>query len=556
MLRKYCRMTKEHSQNGSCHRCGAPKYKNFKELVSNPVIRTLRDKIELLNFRLQDCKSENRMLLRNLKLTKMQKCEDVRSNESNFQNISPKILECTSNESKEILETLKANINELLDHLKQLEAELPNTPQERFKDLTDNHNLSSEKKLWRLQLEYRLERKNAEKDIKPLVNQCSELRKGVDREKNLFNELNDEIKFLRTEMKNQTVKCKRDVQIMHSISISENQLQKTLNEIEGIRQELEGSQSRNMRLIKELVSLKDELEMVKKKSKDNRVLIDYLTTFQKNMQEAIDNEKLIELQSVDRYDSDIKILKENCKINDEILDLTQCIIHDWSTLLDELKIKVESKFGKNIEQKKCEKKMKSDDDHKTKMNHMVQSHLVESQKTDFESENDDQNNQSILEMTIRNLVLESEKYKSLYNAVQMKSQYLQQCLSVQESIMNLISTEALNIGSLFIQINCEKKEMIQKIKKLQKSLEVKRREGTFYVHPKDRLEELRCKVDIQIEENDYLRNFLRSVLCNKFKDLLRVKKFASDIQGYFQMSLCQIKNSIAGYQVIQKCENV
>lgn len=57
----------------------------------------------------------------------------------------------------------------------------------------------------------------------------------------------------------------------------EKQLEETLAERAEIRQELNGSRARNKRLTEELASLKEEFELLQKKTKDDNALIDSLT---------------------------------------------------------------------------------------------------------------------------------------------------------------------------------------------------------------------------------------------------------------------------------------
>ncbi|XP_035230614.1 uncharacterized protein LOC118202557 isoform X2 [Stegodyphus dumicola] len=115
---------------------------------------------------------------------------------------------------------LKKKAQELREHLKALENELPpseETPHQEFV----KENIPKERKMfWRLELERRMVRENAEKSMIPIAEECNQLRKDLDAEKSRFRELNEEVKLLRAQLQSQVEKNEEDFGIVDSFHVS------------------------------------------------------------------------------------------------------------------------------------------------------------------------------------------------------------------------------------------------------------------------------------------------------------------------------------------------
>ncbi|GIX92167.1 uncharacterized protein CEXT_780421 [Caerostris extrusa] len=336
-------MPKDSTDNNGRLRCDACDYQKLKKLENNPDVRELRDKIEQMNIRLSECRTENQMLKRSLYLAKQMVYKEVGETSGDFKTLLKHGEESgfrveRKTRTENVL-VLRKKVQDLQDYLKKLEGQEPDrckakkTPSEEF---VKKRIPEERKAYWRMELERRLARENAEKEITPIVKECSELRKKVATEKAQFRDLSNELNLLRAEYQSQVLKSEEDMGLVQSFETLQTQLQDTLKDRAEIREELAGYRERNRRLEGEISTTKEELQMLYNKAKDNNILIDSLTSKHKQIQEAIEAEKSIVRQNVDRYKNELLDMRENYEEDLKLLDTLQKITYERNSFIDKL----------------------------------------------------------------------------------------------------------------------------------------------------------------------------------------------------------------------------
>lgn len=606
-------MSKENTKKERQLPCDACDFQKLKKLENNPVIRQLRDKIEQLSFRLNECKNQNQMLRRNLQLAKKMICQEIGSPEVNFQALLKYGSEPGSKDRQENILILKTKVQELKEYLNELDSGVK-TPEETHSEEFVKHQMPSKdrKKLWRTELERRLAREDVEKDIKPLAQECTELRRNLEAEKNRYRELSEEVKLLKAELQTQIAKNEQDFGIVESFKTLETQLGETLAERAKIRQELDGSKVRNSRLAQEITSIKEEIQALQKKISDNNIVIDSLTSSHKKVQEAIDIEKAIVEQNAERYTEELKVLEENQATDFEILEHLQCVIQDRNVLIDELSadlepkevekeptvkqeksLKDESKTQDSSEEKdeptstteekppkesktkpsreekneptptkgekspakgskvktpieKEKKQSKSDKEEKAKAPDASKAEASDDKTPEEDAAGDEEERKIKLDRfrKLQNLKLECAKYKALCEAAKLEGDRLSILIANQDKKMNEIALQVMETGRLITEKNAEKKVVFEKVNNLQNSMSARRKKSKFHTQTKSKQGELRVKCDAQREENDFLRNFLRSAVCHKSRDLQQLKVFMADHKNFFGTCMSEIQELV------------
>ncbi|GFT59893.1 uncharacterized protein NPIL_217301 [Nephila pilipes] len=534
----------------SCHpRCDACDYQKLKNMENNPTVRELRDKIEQLNFRLTECKTENQMLKRNLHLAKQMVCKEVGEPSMDFKALLKHGTEPNFRGRLENVLLLKRKVQDLQGHLKKLEGQTPvvrETPSEVF---TKSRIPKDRKAFWRMELERRLARENAERQMSPITKECHELRKKLDAEKVRFRDLNGEVNLLRSELQSQVSKNEEDMGLVQSFRTIENQLQDTLKERAEIRESVAGYRARNKRLDEEITTMKEDLQILYYKAKDNNMLIDTLTDKHKQIQDAIEAEKSIVRQNVERYKHEIGNLKISHEEDVKILDLLQNMTRERNEFIDVLKKDIKSGFvdkdDKVESEETVEIESKSDDDETTIAN--------ESPKSDQKPPISVPENEVVVEKEIPSpetkckvlqMMIDCAKYRALLEAAHVESDRLRYVISVQEKQMNDVATKVVETGRIIMLKNAEKKELSEKIKKLQKLISEKRKKSSVFTQTKNRLEDLAIKIEAQREENDFLRSFLQNAVEKKFEDFDLYRTFVNETKDFFVNALQEIKTTL------------
>ncbi|XP_035205200.1 uncharacterized protein LOC118180188, partial [Stegodyphus dumicola] len=334
----------------------------------------------------------------------------------------------------------------------------------------------------------------------------------------------------------------------------ENQLKETLAERAKIRNELAGSKSCNSRLVAEISALKQELQSLYNKANDNNILIDTLTRKHKHIQESIEAEKNIIQRNADRYNDELRKLKRNHEEDIKILDKLQFMVFERNRMILELQNDTTEGLKTYVGCEDEKTDFASEAEGKTESENVpeanaksVDSKTVQS-KTDVNNlednkeskEQDDNKRQS----KIQKLSIECAKYKALLEAARMESDHIECIISMQESKMNEIAMQVIETERLIATKNIEKKELLEKLKNLQKAISAKKKKAKLYLPPQNRLEELRIKTDAHREENDFLRNFLRNTLKNRGADFVLYQKLVSNAKEYFINALQDVTNTL------------
>ncbi|KAF8792840.1 Coiled-coil domain-containing protein 13 [Argiope bruennichi] len=535
-------------------RCDACDHQKLKSLENCSAVRELRDKIEQLNFRLTECRTENQMLKRNLHLAKQMVCKEIGEHSENFQTLLKHGTDPGFRGRLETVLLLKKKVHDLQDHLKKLEGEAPKVRETCSEEFVKKRIPEDRKAYWRMELERRLAKEDAEKQMSPVAKECHELRKKLEAEKTRFRDLNSELNLLRAELDSQVNKNEEDMGLVLSFKTMENQLQDTLNERAEIRDALAGYKARNKRLEGEISSLKDELQILYNKAKDNNLLIDSLTGKHKQIQEAIEAEKSIVRQNVERYKDELKQMKDNYESDVKLLDYLQSLTYERNNMVESLKKDIESGLVEEESDKEDAESTEKEDPQPP-----VETDLSDEPKSTSSQENppnpdDDQalqdapegkkpsmseSKSKILQMTI-----DCEKYKTLLEAAQMESHRLSYIISIQEKQMNDIAMKVVETGRIIMQKNAEKKELSEKIKRLQKSIAERRKKSSFFMQSKSRLQDLAIKIDALKEENDFLRSFLQTAVESKFDDFDLYRRFVGETKEFFINALKEIRTTL------------
>ncbi|GBL80824.1 hypothetical protein AVEN_26252-1 [Araneus ventricosus] len=540
-------------------RCDACDHQKLKSLENSPAVRELRDKIEQLNFRLTECRTENQMLKRNLHLAKQMVCKEIGEHSKDFQTLLKHGTEPGFRGRMETVLLLKKKVHDLQDHLKKLEGETPKIRETCSEEFVKKRIPEDRKAYWRMELERRLAKEDAEKQMSPVAKECNELRKKLDSEKARFRDLNSELNLLRAELESQVSKNEEDMGLVQSFKTIENQLQDTLNERAEIRDALIGFKARNKRLEGEISSLKDELQILYNKAKDNNMLIDSLTGKHKQIQEAIEAEKSIVRQNVERYKGELKQLRDYYEDDVKLLDYLQTLTYERNNMVENLKKDIESGLAEDESDKEESESLEKEDAEYHEKEDTQQADdidLSNEPKASTSQEkalNPDEGQEvsegkeisiSESEAKILQMTIDCEKYKTLLQAAQMESHRLSYIISVQEKQMNDIAMKVVETGRIIMQKNAEKKELSEKIKRLQKSVAEKRKKSSVFMQSKSRLQDLAIKIDALKEENDFLRSFLQSAVESKFEDFDLYRRFVGETKGFFANALKEIKATI------------
>ncbi|GFV42225.1 uncharacterized protein TNCV_3164561 [Trichonephila clavipes] len=524
-------------------RCDACDYQKLKNMENNPAVRELRDKIEQLNFRLTECKTENQMLKRNLQLAKQMVVKEVGEASMDFKELLKHGTEPNFRGRLENVLLLKKKVHDLQEHLNKLEGKTPVVRETPSKVFTKKQIPKDRKAFWRMELERRLARENAEKQMSPISKECNELRKKLDAEKAHFRDLNGEVNLLRVELQSQVSKNEEDMGLVQSFRTIENQLQETLTERAKLRESLAGYKARNKRLDEEIESMKEELQILYNKAKDNNMIIDTLTNKHKQMQDTIEAEKAIVKQNVERYKDELKNLRINYDEDVKILHSLQTMTVERNDFIDVIKKDIESGFM-DEDDKELEAESKSDDEtsvtnESTEPEEKPPKAAAENE-TGVEVETTSPEKKcKVLQMTI-----DCAKYEALLGAAHVENERLQYVISLQEKQMNDIAMKVVETGRIIMQKNAEKEELSEKVKKLQKSISQKRKKSSVFTQTRNHLEDLAIKIEAQREENDFLRSFLQTAVEKKFEDFDLYRTFVNESKEFFVNAIQEIKANL------------
>ncbi|GFR02234.1 uncharacterized protein TNCT_586921 [Trichonephila clavata] len=525
-------------------RCDACDYQKLKNMENNPAVRELRDKIEQLNFRLTECKTENQMLKRNLQLAKQMVVKEVGEASMDFKELLKHGTEPNFRGRLENVLLLKKKVHDLQEHLNKLEGKAPvvrETPSEVF---TKKQIPKDRKAFWRMELERRLARENAEKQMSPISKECNELRKKLDAEKARFRDLNGEVNLLRVELQSQVSKNEEDMGLVQSFRTIENQLQETLTERAKLRESLAGYKARNKRLEEEIDSMKEELQILYNKAKDNNMIIDTLTNKHKQMQEAIEAEKSIVRQNVERYKDELKNLRISYDEDVKILHSLQTMTVERNDFIDVIKKDIESGFMDEADKEELETEPKPDDETSVTNESTEPEEKPPNAAPKNEAGVDAETTSPEKKCKVLQMMIDCAKYETLLGAAHVENERLQYVISVQEKQMNDIAMKVVETGRIIMQKNAEKEELSEKIKKLQKSISEKRKKSSVFTQTRNHLEDLAIKIEAQREENEFLRSFLQTAVEKKFEDFDLYRTFVNETKEFFVNALQEIKANL------------
>ncbi|XP_054706852.1 uveal autoantigen with coiled-coil domains and ankyrin repeats-like [Uloborus diversus] len=540
-------MARKNERKDFNEECSACDFEKLRVMENNPTIRELREKIEQLSIRLTECKTENQMLKKDLNLAKKMVLREVGTHDLELPILLKRGTEAGWKGRMENVLLLKQKLQELRNYLREIEGNAPEpkvTPSEEFA----KRQIPYDRKLfWRMELERRLARENAEKDMNPLIQECQELRKTLDKEKTRYRELNDEVKLLKAELQSLVEKNQEDIGIVKSFQTLENQLEESLAQRAELRKDLDGSRTRNQRLAEEKKSLEEELRQLQQKAANNNNLIDSLT--HKHIQEAIECEKKNVQQNIDGYADEMNTLQSNYESDVKIIDHLQYIVFERISLVRDLQKDTDESLMVYINEKKetGEKSPPSESEEPAETdNNSDEPGSDNALELNEQKADDDQDSekaiQSAKQTKLLQLKIDCAKYKALLDAAQKESERLNYINSLQDSRMNVIAVQVVEAGKLAMQKNAEIKELLDKLNKLERSYSAKKKTRKVTLPTKNRFEDLKIKMEAQKEENEFLRNFLNSVVCDKANDLDMYKDFVAETKQHFLKVLHELKD--------------